>query len=88
MATGDEILIVDASERDREGMRRLFDEDGYICTALASTKEAREFREKEWGKYERVRGNHAHAEKLSRGAGAAPHGSGKYISVEDDSHQN
>ena len=38
MATGDEILIVDASERDREGMRRLFDEDGYILVETGTTK--------------------------------------------------
>lgn len=48
MATGDEILIVDASERDREGMRKLLDDQGYVCTALGGTREAREFVERKF----------------------------------------
>ncbi len=48
MATGDEILIVDASEHDREGLRKLFDEEGYVCTALGGTREAREFVERKF----------------------------------------
>ena len=42
MAAGDEILIVDASDRDREGMRQLFDGGGYVCTAVATADEARD----------------------------------------------
>lgn len=48
MATGDEVLIVDASERDREGLRKLLDEQGYVCTALAGTRQAREFIERKF----------------------------------------
>lgn len=42
MAAGDEILIADASDRDREGMRQLFDANGYVCTAVATADEARD----------------------------------------------
>jgi DNA-binding NtrC family response regulator len=30
---GEELLIADSSERDREGLRKLFDDQGYVCTA-------------------------------------------------------
>jgi DNA-binding NtrC family response regulator len=40
---GEELLIVDASDRDREGMRRYFDQRGYVCTAARSGAEARDF---------------------------------------------
>jgi len=40
---GEEILIVDANERDREGLRRFFDERGYVCTAAQTGAEARDF---------------------------------------------
>jgi DNA-binding NtrC family response regulator len=42
MAAGDELLIVDATERDREGMRRLFDGEGYVCTVVATGDDARD----------------------------------------------
>jgi len=36
MSAGHELLIVDGVERDREGLRRWFDERGYVCTAVDS----------------------------------------------------
>jgi CheY-like chemotaxis protein len=43
MAKGSELLIVDAVARDREGMRKLFDQLGYVCTAVASGDDAKRF---------------------------------------------
>jgi DNA-binding NtrC family response regulator len=42
MASGDELLIVDSAERDREGMRKVFDDEGYVCTAVATGDDARD----------------------------------------------
>jgi len=42
MAAGDELLIVDANDVDREGMRTLFEGDGYVCTAVATAAQAAE----------------------------------------------
>jgi len=42
MAEGDELLIVDGREGDREGMRKLFEGEGYVCTATGNGREARE----------------------------------------------
>ena len=42
MARGDELLIVDASESDREGMRKLFEAAGYVCTTTGNPAEARD----------------------------------------------
>jgi DNA-binding NtrC family response regulator len=42
VASGDELLIVDAVERDREGMRQLFDAEGYVCTVVGSGEDAAE----------------------------------------------
>ncbi|MEM7449580.1 MAG: response regulator [Myxococcota bacterium] len=42
MAAGDEVLIVDAIQTHREGMRRLFDEEGYVTTALDNVDDARD----------------------------------------------
>lgn len=42
MARGDELLIVDGIDGDREGMRRLFEEAGYVCTAVDNASEARD----------------------------------------------
>ena len=40
---GSELLIVDGVERDREGLRKLFDERGFVCTAVADGAAARRF---------------------------------------------
>ena len=40
MAAGDELLIVDAADTDREGMRGLFEGQGYVCTATGDAKQA------------------------------------------------
>jgi DNA-binding NtrC family response regulator len=39
---GEELLIVDPIDRDREGLRRFFDSKGFVCTAARSANEARE----------------------------------------------
>ncbi|MBZ0117102.1 MAG: response regulator [Sandaracinaceae bacterium] len=41
MGSGSEILIVDSVARDREGMRKLFDGQGYVCTAVGTDADAR-----------------------------------------------
>lgn len=41
MAEGDELLIVDGTEAHREGMRALFDGEGYVCTAVDTAGAAR-----------------------------------------------
>jgi len=41
MAAGDEILIVDGTDAHRDGMRRLFEDDGYVCAAVATLGDAR-----------------------------------------------
>lgn len=40
---GEELLIVDSVDRDREGLRRYFDQKGYVCTGARSAAEAREY---------------------------------------------
>ena len=42
MARGDEVLIVDGNETDREGLKRLFEGDGYIVASVSDTRAARE----------------------------------------------
>jgi len=42
MAAGDELLIVDGTDAHREGMRSLFEGDGYVCAAVADLSEARQ----------------------------------------------
>lgn len=42
MAEGDELLIVDGRDSDREGMAKLFEQAGYVCTATADARSARE----------------------------------------------
>ncbi|MDQ3037461.1 MAG: response regulator [Myxococcota bacterium] len=37
---GEELLIVDSNDRDREGLRRFFDQKGFVCTAARSSAEA------------------------------------------------
>lgn len=41
MAAGSELLIVDGNDRDREGIRKLFDQRGYVCTAVGDGANAR-----------------------------------------------
>lgn len=36
MAAGDELLIADANERHRQGIRKLFEQAGYVCTAVGT----------------------------------------------------
>lgn len=38
--TGSRLLIVDPSERDREGLRAYFDERGFICTGVSAKADA------------------------------------------------
>jgi DNA-binding response OmpR family regulator len=40
---GEELLIVDPNDRDREGLRRYFDQRGYVCTAARTSAEARDY---------------------------------------------
>lgn len=40
---GEELLIVDSVDRDREGLRRFFDQKGYVCTGARSVAEARDY---------------------------------------------
>lgn len=40
---GEELLIVDSVDRDREGLRRFFDQRGYVCTGARSAEEARHY---------------------------------------------
>ncbi len=42
MAEGDELLIVDGRESDLEGMRRLFEQQGYVCTATSDGRSVAE----------------------------------------------
>jgi DNA-binding response OmpR family regulator len=48
MAEGDELLIVDANTGHQKGMRRLFEQSGYVCTATASLADARELLESKY----------------------------------------
>ena len=41
--SGAEILIVDSLERDREGMRNLFEKEGLVCTAVQDAAGARQW---------------------------------------------
>jgi DNA-binding NtrC family response regulator len=40
--TGEELLIADSAERDREGLRKLFDDLGFVCTACSDVDTAKE----------------------------------------------
>jgi len=42
MAAGQELLIADGAERDRDGLRKLFEGAGYICTGVATRAQARD----------------------------------------------
>src|SRR5687768_1072682 len=39
---GEELLIAESDDRDREGLRKLFDDQGYVCTALGDLAAAQE----------------------------------------------
>jgi DNA-binding response OmpR family regulator len=42
MAQGEELLIAEGTERDREGLRKLFDSEGFVCTVTANSEQARD----------------------------------------------
>jgi DNA-binding NtrC family response regulator len=46
--TGYELLIVDGAPRDRDAMRRIFEEAGYVCTTVGTTAEARSLVERKF----------------------------------------
>ncbi len=39
---GEELLIAESDDRDREGLRKLFDDQGYVCTALGDMESAQQ----------------------------------------------
>jgi len=39
---GEELLIAESEDRDRDGLRKLFDDQGYVCTALGDLASAQE----------------------------------------------
>jgi len=41
MPKGAELLIADSVDRDRNGLRKLFEKDGYVCSAASNMDEAR-----------------------------------------------
>ncbi|MBN1652148.1 MAG: response regulator [Deltaproteobacteria bacterium] len=41
MPKGAELLIADSVDRDRNGLRKLFEKDGYVCSTAKSMEEAR-----------------------------------------------
>lgn len=42
MAEGHELLIADGAERDRDGLRKIFETVGYICTGASTRAQARD----------------------------------------------
>ena len=42
MAKGEELLVADSADRDREGLRKLFEEAGYVCTGCKDIGTARD----------------------------------------------
>lgn len=42
MVQGEELLIAEPAERDRKGLRKLFDGEGYVCTAATDPGHARD----------------------------------------------
>ena len=42
MAQGEELLIAESAERDRAGLRSLFETDGFVCTAVETMDKARD----------------------------------------------
>lgn len=41
-SSGEELLIADMADRDREGLRQLFEAEGYVCTAVNDVAAARD----------------------------------------------
>ena len=39
---GEELLIADGIDRDREGLRKLFDDQGFVCTGCGDVATAQE----------------------------------------------
>ena len=48
MAQGDELLIVDGRAGDRDGMKKLFEQLGYVCTAISDARAVRELVERKF----------------------------------------
>ena len=42
MAQGEELLIAEGSERDRDGLRKLFESEGFVCTAADGITQAQD----------------------------------------------
>jgi len=42
MAQGEELLIAEGTERDRDGLRKLFEAESFICTAADSSEQAQD----------------------------------------------
>jgi DNA-binding response OmpR family regulator len=42
MAQGEELLIAEGAERDRDGLRKLFEGDNYVCTVAGSVEQAQD----------------------------------------------
>jgi DNA-binding NtrC family response regulator len=42
MAQGEELLIAEGAERDRDGLRKLFEAESYVCTAADSVEQAQD----------------------------------------------
>lgn len=42
MPSGEELLIADTADRDREGLKQLFDRRGYVCTGVADPESAQD----------------------------------------------
>ncbi|MET0389149.1 MAG: response regulator [Polyangiales bacterium] len=42
MAQGEELLIAESTERDRAGLRSLFEAEGFVCTVAANAEQARD----------------------------------------------
>lgn len=42
MAKGEELLVADSADRDREGLRKLFEDSGYVCTGCKDIGTARD----------------------------------------------
>ena len=42
MAQGEELLIADTTERDRSGLRNVFEAEGFVCTVASGPEQARD----------------------------------------------
>jgi DNA-binding NtrC family response regulator len=43
MAQGEELLIAESAERDRSGLRSVFEAEGFVCTVAANPEQARDW---------------------------------------------